>query len=220
MVSPAEAGKAALGKAVRPDTRPAGVAPAALDPRAAVLAAAVRLVAHEGFAAASLRRVASEAGCSTMVVYHHFGSKQGLFDALFVQGFTVLSSIQEAAANTGEPVERIRNIGMALRQMAIAHADSYRVIFAQSAPPFVPSHEVRGVARQNYQRFLDAVQAWSAQTPLVTDPMTAAHILWTSGHGLIMTELAGNIPHVDPAAAYRIALDALINGLRAAGQPQ
>jgi len=46
-----------------------------------IAAAALACVARDGFAV-SLRTVAAEAGVSAALIVHHFGSKQGLLDAL------------------------------------------------------------------------------------------------------------------------------------------
>jgi TetR/AcrR family transcriptional repressor of mexJK operon len=50
--------------------------------RAAILRAAAPVFLREGWAGASLERVAAEGGVSKMTVYRHFGSKEELFEAL------------------------------------------------------------------------------------------------------------------------------------------
>src|SRR4051812_15889204 len=57
------------------------------DARAAILAAALRILQHEGAGALTVRSVASGAGCSTTGVYTWFGGKNGLVEAIFVDGF-------------------------------------------------------------------------------------------------------------------------------------
>lgn len=53
-----------------------------LTTRATIRNAALRLFADHGPDAASVRQIASEAGVSAALVLHHFGSKQGLRDAV------------------------------------------------------------------------------------------------------------------------------------------
>ena len=50
--------------------------------RGRVLAAGKKLFAEHGFAGTSLRQVAEDAGISTGLLQYHFGSKQGLYDAV------------------------------------------------------------------------------------------------------------------------------------------
>lgn len=50
--------------------------------KARLLAAAIECFEAEGFEAASVTAIASAAGTTTGALYHHFGSKQGLFDVV------------------------------------------------------------------------------------------------------------------------------------------
>ncbi|MGH2588236.1 MAG: TetR/AcrR family transcriptional regulator [Dehalococcoidia bacterium] len=54
----------------------------AIDKREALLAAAERAILAEGFAGASTRRIAQEAGVPLSLVHYHFGGKEGLLVAL------------------------------------------------------------------------------------------------------------------------------------------
>ena len=53
----------------------------------ALLDAAHRLLADHGSEALTVRRIATEAGMSTMNVYSRFGGKDGVIDELFIDGF-------------------------------------------------------------------------------------------------------------------------------------
>lgn len=53
--------------------------PKDLGKRAAILDAAKRLFAQEGFAGTSMDQIAAEAGVSKLTVYSHFGDKEALF---------------------------------------------------------------------------------------------------------------------------------------------
>ena len=50
--------------------------------RAALLRVARQRFAEEGFSGAEIGRIAAEARVTTGAIYHHFGSKQGLFQAV------------------------------------------------------------------------------------------------------------------------------------------
>jgi len=50
--------------------------------RDAIMDAAARIFAREGYRAATIQAIASEAGFTPPTVYSHFGSKLGLFEAL------------------------------------------------------------------------------------------------------------------------------------------
>src|SRR5215213_5805048 len=70
------------------------------ETREALLAAAHDLLAREGAAALTVRRIAAAAGVSTMNVYSRFGGKDGVLDALLIEGFEKLTEvINEAHAS-------------------------------------------------------------------------------------------------------------------------
>lgn len=187
--------------------------PAGRDLRAATLAAAARLLASEGPGGVGVRRVAAAAGCSTMVVYHYFGGKQGLLDALYVEGFRRLRDAQRIPA-TDDPEADVRAMCHAYRAVALANPEYYQIMFSRSVPDFAPSESSRQRARDNYAQFVEAVRRWDACVPLTTSAERAAHVLWASGHGLVMLELTGNAPTGNAVAAYDTAVETLLRGLR------
>jgi AcrR family transcriptional regulator len=76
------------------------------DTRARILDAALRLLADEGHAALTVRRVATEAGCSTIGVYTWFGGKDGLIDALWTEGFASFAAALRRAKPLHAPLGR------------------------------------------------------------------------------------------------------------------
>lgn len=76
--------------------------------RAAIETAAVRVFAHQGFAAANIRQIADEAGLSTGSIYRHYASKEELFDALLEQASTGLAAAADQLSGDGDPVDLIR----------------------------------------------------------------------------------------------------------------
>ncbi|MBL8447083.1 MAG: TetR family transcriptional regulator [Zoogloeaceae bacterium] len=55
------------------------------DTRARILDAAERLVTQHGYAATSVRMITREAGVPVALVNYHFGSKQGLMEAIYAR---------------------------------------------------------------------------------------------------------------------------------------
>ena len=52
-----------------------------------ILAAASELFLEGGVRALSVRAMANRAGVSTIGIYSHFNGKQGILDALYIEGF-------------------------------------------------------------------------------------------------------------------------------------
>lgn len=82
------------------------------ETRAAIVRAARELFAADGFAATSTTEVVERAGVTRGALYHHFRSKEDLFEAVYedVEMGTV-AKVAAAIANIQDPVEALR-VGM------------------------------------------------------------------------------------------------------------
>src|SRR5438045_8769349 len=74
------------------------------EARRALIEAAARLIATEGAAALTLRRVADEVGTSTMAIYTHFGGMSELRRAVRQEGFARLAARAARVRETDDPV--------------------------------------------------------------------------------------------------------------------
>ena len=105
----------------------------------ALLDAAAHLLTTEGPGALSVRRVAADAGVSPMGVYSRFGAKQGLVEALFIDGFARLEEVLAAVPVTGDPIADLHEGCRCYRQFALDSPAAYAVMFSRAIPEFVPS---------------------------------------------------------------------------------
>jgi len=71
-----------------------------VDTKQRLLDAAERLFAQQGFHAASLRAITGEAGANLAAVSYHFGSKEGLMEAVIDRRLTPLNERRTAALET------------------------------------------------------------------------------------------------------------------------
>ena len=103
--------------------------------RAALLAAAERLIDEEGPDAAGVRCVADAVGTSTRAVYSVFGSKQGLLEALAIRFFEELQAATDAVRLTDDPAADLINAAMnAWRRTVLRHPSVYRLVFLRLVP--------------------------------------------------------------------------------------
>lgn len=72
--------------------RPARRRRSAVETRAAILAAAQRCLIVGGPEAIRLQRIAADAGISHPAILHHFGSREGLVEAMVLDGFAKLQA--------------------------------------------------------------------------------------------------------------------------------
>ncbi len=96
-----------------------------MDSRAGLLRAALTLFAAKGYDGVGVQEVAEAAGVAKPTLYHFFGSKQGLLEAIFAEFATTLDdAIREAA-------DYVRNLPLTLDRIAAAYID-----FASREPLF------------------------------------------------------------------------------------
>jgi AcrR family transcriptional regulator len=98
--------------------------------RTALLAAARKHFAREGFSGAEIGRIAADARVTTGAVYHHFAGKKELFQAVAEQ---LESEILAAAAGVDEadPLRRLR-LGFETLIDICAVPDIQRIIFVEA----------------------------------------------------------------------------------------
>ena len=65
--------------------------------------AALTVLQRDGAAALTVRNITAEAGCSTTGIYTYFGGKQGLVEAIFVEGFESFDRTRPAPAPGRRP---------------------------------------------------------------------------------------------------------------------
>lgn len=92
-------------------------APAPGLSREGIVEAALALVADDGVAGLSTRKLGDRLGCEAMSIYHHFPSKQHLLDALVDR---VLGGLEWPTVDL-PPMQRLRAAMVAYRAMAHRH---------------------------------------------------------------------------------------------------
>jgi AcrR family transcriptional regulator len=84
-----------------------------------LLDAARAAFAQRGFAGASIREITSAAGVNLGAVTYHFGSKQGLYDAVMEEAFRPL--LEGLAATQGGPEEPVLDVVERRVRLVFAH---------------------------------------------------------------------------------------------------
>jgi AcrR family transcriptional regulator len=183
----------------------------------AILDAASSLLSEEGTPALTIRRIATVAGCSTMCVYSRFGSKNGVVDELFAEGFEFLVDGMAAVPVTDDPVDDLRRRGHRYRELAHEHAAHYMVMFGGVVPEFEPSEENMALAMTAFEGAAAAVQRCIDAGAFHGNAHDLAQVYHATMHGLVMLELVHLCPLMSeqPAKRYDRALDVLFAGFAA-----
>jgi AcrR family transcriptional regulator len=193
------------------------VPPRIADPsREAILDAARDLLAEDGVHGLTVRRIAAAAGGSTMNVYSRFGGKEGVVDALVIEGFEQMSACLRRVRNTSDPIADLRRCARAYRTFALSHPTHYDLMFTEPAPDYHKSAEaVRaalaalGILAQRVERAMDAGLIRRG------DPWQIAMVFWSACHGPVSIELKQvGPPATDWQGVHDDLFEALIAGLR------
>ncbi len=178
--------------------------------RQAVLAATEALLLEGGVRAVSIRRVSSRCGYTAPTIYHHFGDKTGLVDAVLERRFAGALAVMRAIPRGDDPAAYLRKMARAFLRFALANADHYRLLtMPRHALPSdsVPSAETaRGLVKQALG---DLLQQGTLATPDLED---AFHVLWAMLHGLISLHLL-QPDHALPDNLVELALETVERGL-------
>lgn len=109
----------------------AGRSSNATSTRDRLLLAAGQLLHEAGDGPVSTRAICERAGVQAPTLYHHFGSKQGLLDAVVNYGFTQYVQVPSPA---GDPVDRIREGWDRHVEYGLEHPAFYVLLYGQIEP--------------------------------------------------------------------------------------
>ncbi|MEV4055074.1 TetR/AcrR family transcriptional regulator [Amycolatopsis sp. NPDC049688] len=109
----------------------AGRSSNATSTRDRLLLAAGQLLHEAGDGPVSTRAICERAGVQAPTLYHHFGSKQGLLDAVVNYGFT---QYVQVPSPDGDPVDRIRAGWDRHVEYGLEHPAFYVLLYGQIEP--------------------------------------------------------------------------------------
>ena len=104
--------------------------------RELVLDAAERVMAEQGFEAATLARVVEEAGIPMSSVYHYYGSKDGIVLAVMERGAErFFAELPEPDRPVGRPAEHLARVVSAAVRTLSDHPDFLRLLIVFATQP-------------------------------------------------------------------------------------
>ena len=199
----------------RSQPEPAVAKPAPVAAEIARVAA--RLFAERGFDATSVREIAEAAGVTKPTLYYHFGSKQGLGEAILTRPMAAmtarLGALEADESGRREPIRLLEAIIQAHLNFVVDDPDRSRFVYAVCFGPVGSSFRAEvhryGVA---FTRSLLDVADKLAEGGVIESSRVEACV--QVSRGLIMSsslDLIFNDQNVVPGLAGRLVSD-LLNG--------
>lgn len=153
---------------------------------------AARVLAEEGPAALTSRRLAAEIGSSTMAVFSRFQNMAEIRWAVREEGFARLNARLDALPASDDPVADLVAAGVVFFASGVANPHLYRAMFLDRPP------EDDNLGAGTFERLVALVRRCmtagrfpAAQESLV--PVWAAQ-LWSMRHGLVTMTVAELLP--------------------------
>ncbi|WP_394940362.1 TetR/AcrR family transcriptional regulator [Psychromicrobium sp. YIM B11713] len=146
------------------------------DTRSRLLDAAAELIARAPGEEFSLREVCNQVAVKMPTLYHFFGSKQGLIDAVVERGFDLYMGQKDGQESSGDPIQDIRQGWDAHVAFGLANPGFYSLMYGKVRPGYSPAPQARPS-----QLLRSLTRQAAAQGRLAADPdQAAAHILVTN----------------------------------------
>ena len=101
------------------------------DAKSTIMQAASKLFLEGGYKALSVRAIAKEAGVSTIGIYSHFDGKQGILDALYIEGFEQVEATTRLPEGVRDRDAAIETVVRQYLRSVRAHEAHYRLIFGE-----------------------------------------------------------------------------------------
>jgi AcrR family transcriptional regulator len=180
-----------------------------------VLRVAVAMLARQGVAAFTTRRVAEEAATSPPAVYELFGDKAGLVREVFFEGFRLLRRRFDRLGETGDPRADLVAVVQAVRAFVRENPVLAELMFSRPFKDFDPGPSGLEAGRSVREFVVGRVRRCIDRGILAGDATDVAHVLVSMTQGLAATEMAGwlGTSRASVARRWDVAIRALLDGL-------
>ncbi|MFZ1880768.1 MAG: TetR/AcrR family transcriptional regulator [Gaiellaceae bacterium] len=186
--------------------------------RRLILDAAVRVFARQGYEATRVGDIAAEAGVAYGLVYHYFGSKDAVLEAVFHEQWGRLLAAVALAEETGEtaPEQLALVVKIVLRTWR-DDPNLVRLLVREitRSPHITDELDEISEAFRSLQRMIERGQA-EGTFRAELDPQIAAWMLYGGLEEVLTGWVLGQLPDTAAAlaAAEREVTDTLVGGLR------
>lgn len=178
------------------------------EARRSILEAAEALVVERGVEGFSMRRLASRCGYTLPTIYHHFGDKPHLLEALLDERFQELLDVMERVTPSGDAARDLRGMLAAVAGFGFANPRHYQLLVSAlqegSEPP---------AAEQTRARIEAPIRTLLGDGRLrAPDVEAAVQVIWSFLHGLVALRTSRADLPWHPQLAD-IALDCILGGV-------
>jgi len=177
--------------------------------RSSILAATEALLLEEGEEHFSIRRLVERCGYTAPTIYHHFGDKKGLIDALLDERFEGLARQLKRVPRGDDPVAFLRGLGLAFARFGLKNPTHHQLLFAPRAQQHAPPRLALEVQEMLEQAW---TELWERGRLRTGDAGAAGQALFCLLFGLVDRRIA-RPDHDWSKTGIEDAIDGLLRGL-------
>lgn len=161
--------------------------------REAIINAALKLFKSEGYEGVSMRKIASEVGCSVSAIYIFFQSKRQIFHVFWERVFWDLAKKVVHAYEDASPADRIEAMSLTYINFWFDRPDDFRSIFLVEDKPeamsdgYFVDHSAAVPELSIFHRAIAEAQV--RQEIMPGDPEELKNILLCAFHGIALNLL-------------------------------
>ncbi|NQY97298.1 MAG: TetR/AcrR family transcriptional regulator [Henriciella sp.] len=172
------------------------------DSKSKILMAASELFAENGAGGLSVRAISGRAGLSTIGIYNHFNGKQGILDALYIEGFQLVMSAIDVLDDGLSPREAVLKGLSNYIDLAARNRGHYQLIFGVGDSAYTPSSGAIAVGEEAFNRLTHMVSRAIPAKLSGRQKREAALQLWALAHGYVSLQ-DHEATDLIPTAAWR-----------------
>ena len=177
--------------------------------RRAILDATEEILLEVGYDDFSIRRLVERCGYAAPSIYHYFGDKDGLLDALIEERFAKLIAQLKRVPRGPDPVANIRGLALSFVRFGLKNPTHFRLLFTPRAGDEIPPP-----SGEEARKYIEAtlVALWESGRLRTGDAQTAGQALHVLCQGLVWSRISR--PQGDWSKTLtEDSIDALLRGL-------
>ena len=146
--------------------------------RAQIISAARRIAEIEGWSHVTVRRLSDEISYSQPVLYAHFGSREGILDAVAIEGFQEIGVALEKARKRAKRGNAVESVATAYLEFAASSPALFEVMFMQSLSVPFDDAATPPEMRFAFAQLLKLFQGQGSKAEVLSE------LFWASLHGI------------------------------------
>ncbi|MBF2719946.1 TetR/AcrR family transcriptional regulator [Psychrobacter sp. NG254] len=156
-----------------------------MDARTKILNAASALFLEGGGDALSVRGISKRAGLSTIGIYSHFQGKQGILDALYIEGFNLVREAMDVIPDGKANKEQVLEACLGYLNVGEKYEAHYRLIFGESDAGYQPSIEAIAARDSAFAKLVRVAGSYLSENASATERRQIALDIWAIVHGYV-----------------------------------